>query len=162
MNNVIQSENVSFDNKKIQSIFEKVESNGAFKVEQLIYYPYFYFEYRLENKSLAHPKGGLIGCTVDGVNKIGAIVDSYPRLENQTAPPNLIQEKLKPEDAEQIAEEFVFHAISRKMKVFSTPKIKITEREFFYRPYWIVEGDTDTKDKFMLAVDAVTGKYHPL
>lgn len=118
--------------KKIQFIFEKVESNGAFKVEQLIYYPYFYFEYRLENKSLAHPKGGLIGCTVDGVNKIGAIVDSYPRLEKQTVPPNLIQEKLQPEDAEQIAEEFVFHAISRKMKVFFYPENKNSRTGIFF------------------------------
>src|SRR5699024_864667 len=164
MNKIIYSENVRFDHHELKLVFEKTDTNNLFHVNQLVFYPYYYFEYKLERKSLFHPKGGMIGCTIDGINGIGAIVNTFPCFEKQAIQTDaIIPGKIKSADAKVIAKKFVYDTISYKMKVFSPPPIILTMKEIFYRPYWIVEGgDIYLENKFMLTVDAVTGKYHPL
>lgn len=164
MNRIVNSENTSFDQNEIKLVFEKTDANKLFHVNQLVFYPYYYFEYKLERKSLFHPNGGVVGCTIDGVNGIGAIVNTFPRLERQEIQSHtIIPEKLTFTDAKTTAKSFVYDTISYKMKVFSTPPITLTKEEKFYRPYWIIEGgDIYSQNNFMLTVDAVTGKYHPL
>lgn len=164
MSKLIRSENIGFDRNEITRIFEKTDAEKKFQVHQLVFYPYYFFEYKLERRSLFHPNGGVIGCTVDGINGIGSIVSTFPYLESQELQPHtMIPEELKVAEAKTNAKKFVYDTISYKMKVFSAPSITLIKEEKFYRPYWIVEGgDKHSQNKFMLTVDAVTGKYHPL
>jgi hypothetical protein len=164
MNQLIQSENVTFDRNEIKLIFEKTDADQSCDVLQLIFYPYYYFEYTLERKSLFYPNGGVIGCTVDGVHGAGAIVNASPFLGKQEMNcTNIVPQKMKLVEAKTIAEKYVYNTISYKMKVFSAPPIRLNRQELFYRPYWIVEGgNSNALNRFLLTVDAVTGKYHPL
>lgn len=164
MSKLIHAEKLSFDHNEIKSIFEKTDAEKMFQVHQLVFYPYYYFEYKLERKSLFHPNGGVVGCTVDGINGIGAIVNMFPRFESQEIQSDTkIPEELNLADAKTTAKKFVYDTIAYKMKVFSAPPISLTREDKFYRPYWIIEGgDRYSQNKFMLTVDAVTGKYHPL
>lgn len=164
MRQLVQYENIAFDHNEIKHIFEKTDSDKSFRVNQLVFYPYYYFEYKLTRKSLFHPNGGVIGCAVDGVNGTGAIANTFPRLQSQEIQTQtMITEELNLSDAKTTAKKFVYDSISYKMKVFSAPPVNLTKEEKFYRPYWIIEGgDRYSQNKFMLTVDAVTGKYHPL
>src|SRR5699024_6881725 len=117
-----------------------------------------------ERKSLFHPNGGVVGCTDDGINGIGAIVNMFPRFESKEIQSDkMIPEKYKLGDAKTTEKKLVYDTIDYKMKVKYAMPISLTREDKFYRPYWIIEGgDRYSQNKFMLTVDAVTGKYHPL
>src|SRR5690606_29079747 len=104
---VIQTERIGYERKEIELILEKMDPESAFTVQRHVYYPYLFFEYMLNRKGFFHPLEGNIGCTVDGVNKIGALADTFPRLEKKTVPRQaVIENTLELTDAEPIAENF--------------------------------------------------------
>lgn len=141
---------------------ERIEPGTTFKASQLVYYPYFFFEYTLERKRLLHPFSGTTGCTIDAVDGIGSLIDHAPFLKNQAlVKASMIQPVINSERGEAKAEAFIYDSISLKLKVLSMPKLKLNKKDLFYRPYWIVYGGI-CSNQFSLAVDAVTGKYHPL
>ncbi|WP_404455031.1 hypothetical protein LG329_06750 [Virgibacillus necropolis] len=163
MNEVIKAEEINFNNNEIKIYLEKMDTKNTFKVDQLVFYPYFFFEYSLDRKSFFHPIGGTVGCSIDGINGVGSIIDKVPHFSKQeVSTQNIIQKKLNTLDAEVIAEPFLYDSISYKMKILSMPKLNISKQEVFYRPYWIAKGGTHKSNQFLLTVDAVTGKYHPL
>ncbi|ASK62447.1 hypothetical protein CFK37_09930 [Virgibacillus phasianinus] len=163
MNELVKAEAIGFSNQEIKVYLERMDTNRSFKVNQLVFYPYFFFEYELESKSFFHPIGGAVGCTVDGVNGVGAVIDISPEFkEQEITAEKLIQKELDTMEAKGIAEKFLYNSISYKMKVLSMPRMKLIKQEVFYRPYWIAEGGTYSSNQFLLTVDAVTGKYHPL
>src|SRR5690625_6908422 len=84
MSKLIHAESISFDHHEIKQIFEKTDAEKEFHIHQLVFYPYYYFEYKLERKSLFHPNGGVVGCTVDGINGTGAVVNMFPRLDRKS------------------------------------------------------------------------------
>lgn len=160
---VIQAETFFYERQEIKHLFEKMDPESAYTVQRHIYYPYLFFEYMLKRKSFFHPLEGNIGCTVDGVNKIGALLDTFPRLEKKTVSRQAVIEcKMELTDAKPIAESFLLNHIVNKKKILSVPKLQLTKQLLFYRPYWIVEGRRKTSRPFLLMVDAVSGKYHPL
>lgn len=160
---VIQTERIGYERKETELILEKMDPESAFTVQRHVYYPYLFFEYMLNRKGFFHPLEGNIGCTVDGVNKIGALSDTFPRLEKKTVPRQaVIENTLELSDAKPIAENFLLNHIIHKKKILSIPKLHLTKQMVFYRPYWIVEGKSKASERFLLMVDAVSGKYHPL
>jgi hypothetical protein len=164
MNETIKAEGIGFDNHEIKILLERMDCERSFKVDQLVFYPYFFFEYTLERKSFFHPIGGTVGCTIDGINGVGALIDTFPDLNEQAiSNQNIIQRELNLVKAKEKAEEFLYDSISYKMKILSMPKLKVAKQEVFYRPYWVAQGGgVHSSNQFLLTVDAVTGKYHPL
>lgn len=163
MNETVKAEAIGFNNNEIKIYLERMDTERSFKVDQLVFYPYFFFEYALERKSFFHPLGGAVGCTIDAINGVGAIIDTSPDSKEQIiSNKNIIKKKLDSTVAMGIAEKFLYNSISYKMKVLSMPRLELIQQEVFYRPYWIAEGGAYTSDQFLLTVDAVTGKYHPL
>lgn len=162
MTETVKAQNVNFDKNEIRIMLERLEPGIPFKVIQLVYYPYFFFEYVLERKKLLYPIRGTTGCTVDAIDGVGSLIDNVPDLRHQElAKENMIQPKLTLEKGEAYAEKFLYEMISLKLKVLSMPKLEPINKEMFFRPYWIVYGDIDST-QFSLAVDAVSAKYHPL
>lgn len=163
MNEEIYAEEIGFHNYEIKTFLDRMDTKGSFKVEQLVYYPYFFFEYSMEKKSFPRLTGGMVGCTVDGINGIGSLIDGSPKFrKKEISHQNIIQKKLSSLEVSDISKDFLYDSISYKLKVFTMPRLTLTKREVFYRPYWIAEGREYASDKFLLTVDAVTGKYHPL
>src|SRR5699024_1902076 len=131
--------------------------------KNILYYPYLVYEYKVDRKEFFHTLHGNIGCTIDAVNKIGAVVDFFPELsEADIKNDTIIHSKTRLGNAEYIAKEFINQTIAKKKKIFTVPELKSTRQEMFYRPYWIVEGETKTEGTFLITVDAVSGKFHPL
>lgn len=162
MEEVISTEEINFSNDEIKTYLERMDTKNSFKVDQLVFYPYFFFEYDVDKKSFFHPIGTM-GCAVDGINGVSAIIDKMPDFSEKTIPSrDIIQNKLSLMKAKAIAEPFLYDSISYKMKVLSMPAINLSKQEIFYRPYWIAEGGMYVSNSFSLTVDAVTGKYHPL
>ncbi len=156
-------EKINFEKDETKRLLEKLDSESTYKVQHCIYYPYLFFEYSVQKKNFFDPIEGKLGCTIDGVNKIGALIDTYPLLdEKKIADGQIVNCTLSLPDAEAIAKKFLLDSILRKRKVFTIPKLKMTQQKIFYRPYWIVKGNEDKPNHFLLLVDAVSGKFHPL
>lgn len=163
MNEAIDVEKIHFSDTEVENILGRMDPDRKYNVKQLIYYPYYFFEFSINRKSFFHPIGGTAGCTVDGINSLGALVDTSPGIKTKT----IIREKrliskIDSQEAMDIAKKFLYESISFKMKILTMPKLNVTEQNMFYRPYWVAEGRKFSSAQFSLAIDAVTGKYHPL
>lgn len=160
MNKRVISQSIGFDKSKIKEFLKQLEPEAAFRVRQLVHYPYYFFEFTVERKYLFHPIDGSAGCTIDAISGVGALIDTVPELKDQeVAKETIIQPALNAEQAAVNAQEFLYKSISLKIKVLSMPDLTLEKAELFYRPYWIVQGTG--REQFSLAVDAVCGKYHP-
>ena len=131
-------------------------------VHQLIFYPYYFFEFEMKAKSLLK-LNGKIACTVDGISGQGAIVDTKPNFSSR---PIEKRKKLPVQvgeyEARNIAERFIFQTISQKTKFITIPSLQVLEHSMFYRPFWLAEYSLKEKGKQQLIVDAISGSYHPL
>ncbi|MGY0692365.1 hypothetical protein ACW2QC_06160 [Virgibacillus sp. FSP13] len=160
---IVQAEQLGFKQEEIETRLEKLDSGRTYKAQRLVYYPYIMFEYVIDRRNFFHPLKGNVGCTIDGVNKVGALADTFPQLASQNVSDNhIIPLHLTLAEAKEVAENFIYHSIASKKKVLTVPTLTSSKQAIFYRPYWIVEGDSDLPDHFLITVDAVTGKFHPL
>lgn len=158
----IKTECIHFEAQEVKKLLEKLVPNFSFTVHQLVFYPYFFFEYILEKKrSLS--KGEKIGCTIDAINGIGALTDTWPNYEHQQtySEQSMLPGKLSKNKAKKLSEEFLYNSVLHKRKFLLLPEIRLIKQEEFYRPYWIVDSDRG-KNQFSLIVDAVTSRYHPV
>lgn len=157
------SEEISFSKKVIEDRLQQLDHKNEYEVKKLLYYPYFVFEYSMDRKGFFHPLQGKTGCTIDGVNKIGALTDIYPNLEENTLnEKEVIQPQIDLQESKVLAKTFMEEAIAKKKKIFTVPQLVDIREEKFFRPYWVVQGKGKKTNSFLLTVDAVSGKFHPL
>ncbi|WP_269410040.1 hypothetical protein [Lentibacillus daqui] len=160
---IINAEQLGFSQEEIKQQLEQLDQGRTYQAQRLVYYPYIIFEFTIDRRRFFHPLKGYVGCTIDGVNKIGALADTFPELAKvEVSDQNIIALDLTFAEAKKIAEDFLYNSISARKKVITAPKLNLTKQELFYRPYWIVEGDVDLPGHFFITVDAVSGKFHPL
>ncbi|EGQ21766.1 hypothetical protein HMPREF9372_3126 [Sporosarcina newyorkensis 2681] len=157
----IQTQEIEYNKDEVLQGLKQYEKKTHFRIQDVIYYPYYFFEYQVSAKSLLKFRGKT-GCTVDALGGRGAMVDIQPvfserQIEDGQVPNLVINEKL----AAEIAEKFVFHNASSKAKFITMPKIIEVQRTLFYRPFWLAEFELEEKQG-RLIVDAVSGSYHPL
>lgn len=158
----IKTECIHFEEQEVKRLLENLVPNYSFKINQLVFYPYFFFEYLLKKKKRLS-KGEKIGCTVDAINGMGALTDTWPNYEYQQtySEQSIMPGNLNKKKAKKVSEEFLYNSILYKRKFLLMPELRVTKQEEFYRPYWIVESD-NSKNQFSLIVDAVTSRYHPV
>lgn len=163
---LIKTEKIDFTKMEIEQSLIQLDPKNDYEVKDYVYYPYWIFEYKINKNSFFHPLKGKVGCSIDGVNKAGALADTFPQLINsKIIKDKVIQSKLSMQEAETLAKDFLYGAITSKKKVMKVPNLNPTRQEMFYRPYWIVEGVLNSsrfKKTFLITVDAISGKYHPL
>lgn len=159
---VVRTESISFEKDVLKESLTKMESNVKYEIQSMIYYPYLFHEYKVEKSGLINRVGQKTGCTIDGMNKIGALVDTAPTFIFKKIKEKYIMKRIvNNNEAIEIAEQFLFESIYSRMKIVKMPRLELQRQEEFYRPYWIVKGKGKLTS-FYLTVDAVTGKYHPL
>lgn len=157
------SEEISFSKSDIEMRLQQLDSKNKYEVKKILYYPYFVFEYSMNRKGFFHPLQGKTGCTIDGINKIGALTDTYPNLKENILKENeIIQPQIDLQESKGLAKTFMEEAIANKKKVFTIPQLVDIREEKFFRPYWVVQGGEHESKSFLLTVDAVSGKFHPL
>ncbi|WP_340084913.1 hypothetical protein MHB50_04505 [Siminovitchia sp. FSL H7-0308] len=143
--------------------FKNLQPSLHFSVDELLYYPYLFFEHSFARKNPLSPLKGIIGSTVDGISGVAALADKAPTFQIKTvSAERLLPSTIQKHRAVQIAEDYIFRTLSTKIKVLLTPKVTLQKQLLFYRPYWIVDAKQIGKDDFRLMVDGVSGKYHPL
>lgn len=160
--NAILTQEIVFNEEEVLQGLQQYEKETEFRIQDVIYYPYYFFEFQVSAKSLLKFRGKA-ACTVDGLGGRGAMVDIQPvfyqrQIAPEQAPPLIINEK----EAAGIAEKFVFENASTKAKFVTMPKISEIHRTLFYRPFWLAEFEMADNSPGHLIVDAVSGSYHPL
>lgn len=159
----LKTERISFEKELLKNALEKMDNQVTYDIHSLIYYPYLFLEFQVEKRGLINRVGQKVGCTIDGMNKIGALVDEAPEfIFKSMKETSIMKSSISNSEAIQIAEQFLFESIYSRMKILKVPTLKLQRQEKFYRPYWIVKGNKEKRVPFFLTVDAVTGKYHPI
>jgi hypothetical protein len=154
------TQEITFVEQDVLLGLQQYDMKAEVRISNLIYYPYYFFEYEVNAKSLLRFKGK-VGCTVDALEGRGAIVDVQPeflqrRIDAEYVPEVQVCEK----QAREIADKFVFDNASSRAKFITIPKIKLLSSTLFYRPFWLAEYDQEGHSQ--LIVDAISGSYHPL
>ncbi|NYF23273.1 hypothetical protein [Sporosarcina sp. JAI121] len=160
--NAILTQEITFAKQDILRGFRKIDKKAEIHISQLIYYPYYFFEFEVNAKSLLKFRGK-VGCTIDALSGKGAIVDVQPEFSNhqievEPIPPVVFSE----DDAKKIAEKFVFDHASSKAKFVTIPKIRLLSSALFHRPFWLAEYSQGGYDQRQMIFDAISGSYHPL
>lgn len=161
----IAVEQINYNHDQLKVYLKDLDAEISYQILTLVYYPYILFEYSLKQKrkGFFRPIGKTAGCTVDGINHLGSLIDRLPRLKEQNiSTQRILHRTLDVSVARNIAKNFLYETISSRMKIFSMPQLTLIREEVFYRPYWIAEGLTSTSHQFTLTIDAVSGRYHPL
>jgi len=152
-----------FNKEKVESAFKKLDQNHVYQASQMVYYPYYYFRYNVQAKRLFLPANEKVGCAVDAVSGKGSLIDSQPKLKQFTVQESeLLHQKQSLDDCLEKSESFLYRSLSLKMKMLSISKVQVEEKQFFYRPYWIVYNQNGEKGAVDFIVDGVSGQYHPL
>jgi hypothetical protein len=154
------TQEITFVEQDVLLGLQQYDMKAEVRISNLIFYPYYFFEYEVNAKSLLRFKGK-VGCTVDALEGRGAIVDVQPeflqrRIDAEYVPEVQVCEK----QAREIADKFVFDNASSRAKFITIPKIKLLSSTLFYRPFWLAEYDQEGQRQ--LIVDAISGSYHPL
>ncbi|MCP8615631.1 hypothetical protein [Salirhabdus salicampi] len=155
---------IEFQKKEIKTLLDQLDPKISFQVDRLVYYPYYFFEYSVKQHKFLRfmNRNGNIGCTIDSLSGTGALIDATPQFNRYEASEDeLISSKLDVITAQKEAEKYIYRSISLKMKILQMPEMQLTKQELFYRPYWIASSKTSDRS-FSLAIDAISGKYHPL
>ncbi|MEI3604318.1 hypothetical protein SPD48_01320 [Pseudogracilibacillus sp. SE30717A] len=159
----LKTEIISFEKETLKQSLEKMDANVSYKVKTLIYYPYLFYEFLVEPTGRINRVGKKAGCTIDGMNKVGAVADQAPEfiVKKNVDDKFVLRRNISIDEAKIIAEKFLFESIYSRMKILKMPTLRLKHHVEFYRPYWIVKGEKE-RSEFYLTVDAITGKYHPL
>jgi hypothetical protein len=157
---ILLTQEITFVEQDVLLGLQQYDKEAEVRISNLIFYPYYFFEYEVNAKSLLRFKGK-VGCTVDALEGRGAIVDVQPeflqrRIDAEYVPEVQVCEK----QAREIADKFVFDNASSRAKFITIPKIKLLSSTLFYRPFWLAEYDQEGHSQ--LIVDAISGSYHPL
>lgn len=157
----ILTQEVAFVEEDVLRGLRQYDKAAEIQINNLIFYPYYFFEYEVNAKSLLRFTGK-VGCTVDALGGQGAIVDVQPeflqrQIEEEYIPAVVVSEG----KAKKIADQFVFDNASKKAKFITMPKIKLLSSTLFHRPFWLAEYGRDYERR-QLIVDAISGGYHPL
>lgn len=163
MKKSILAEKISFTKSSLKKSLKSLESNVIYDIKGIVYYPYLFFEFKVNDRRSESKTGKAMGCTIDGINKLGSLVDRPPQYYEQMIDQKFVMNMLiTKQEALAIAERFLLEAITTRIKILRVPTLTLNNHSEFYRPYWIVEGERAEKGSFFITVDAVTGKYHPI
>lgn len=157
----ILTQEVVFAETEVLNGLLQMDKEAEIKMNRLIYYPYYFFEFDVKAKSLLKFTG-TVGCTIDALGGHGAIVDVQPELiKLQVERVKIPSITVGKSEAIKKAESFVFESASSKAKFITIPSVKNISEQLFYRPFWLADY-TNGKAHEQLIVDAVSGSYHPL
>lgn len=157
------TQELAFSERDVLFGLQQYDKEAKIQISNLIFYPYYFFEYEVNAKSLLRFKGK-VACTVDALAGRGALVDVQPEfLQRQIETKHILPSvEVCEEEARKVADMFVFDSASSKAKFVTIPKIKLLSSTLFYRPFWLVEYGQEKHGKHQLIVDAISGGYHPL
>ncbi|QUW20865.1 hypothetical protein JSQ81_13695 [Sporosarcina sp. Marseille-Q4063] len=156
------TQEISFVEQDVLLGLRQYDKKSEVRISNLIFYPYYFFEYEVNAKSLLRFKGK-VGCTIDALEGRGAIVDVQPEFLQRKIEMEIVPEvQVCEEKAREIADKFVFENASSKAKFITIPEIKLLSCTLFYRPFWLAKYDQEEQGQHQLIVDAISGSYHPL
>jgi hypothetical protein len=158
----VKTQEIFFTEKKVIRTLGQKEIETEFSIRNIVYYPYMFYEFSFKRDNPITPLRGDAACTIDAISGVPALVDKRPEfttleIEKEIILPTQLEESHMIE----LAKEFLYRTISKKIKVATAPNISLKLSNLFYRPYWIIDG-RGKKNKFTLMVDSISGKYHPL
>ncbi len=148
--------------KEAEVLLERVSADFKPRVQRIIYYPYYWYYFKYTVKSLFGVRELHVPCIVDSLNKQAATVDKFEVENVNSDPVDILTPKIEDREALKIAKSYVIHAVMHRMKSLLFPELKLEDKKFLYKPFWIVKCTNRKGESFKVMVDGVTGKYQIL
>ena len=132
------------------------------RAEASLFYPYFWFLFRVSTRTLFGECGLKVSCLIDARTQVGATADAF-KLEQVGVPADdVIEPRLNEAEANRLAERYVAYVVRNKRKALVAPKSEMLEHSLVFKPFWIVKCTSDSKPAFRVMVDGITGAFHVL
>lgn len=158
---MVLTQELEFPERQVKRLMKGLEKRSMIKIENLVYYPYYFFEFDVSVKTVVGLKGKT-ACTVDALDGKCALVDVFPQLIQYEIETDFQLEIVITEnEARKTAKYFISENISKKVKFLKVPEIKFSSETLYYRPFWLISL-TKYKEQSLIIVDAISGNYHPL
>ncbi len=160
----------SLTTQEASDILMKKKKKTSLKLKSFkqIYYPYLKIIYDVKTKVITKNKlSGKVSCLVDLVNGAEALASEMTeQVEIEVEDDKVLKREVDLEEAREKSFIFIKNTLRHKMKILSIPKVEFEFEEVVYKPFWIIECETNHKKKgiqeFFLLMDGVDGKYHVL
>jgi hypothetical protein len=132
------------------------------RAEANVFYPYFWFLFRVSTRTLFGESGLKVSCLIDARTQVGATTDALD-LERVGVPAeDVIEPRLHEAEANRFAQRYVAYVVRNKRKALVAPKFEILEHSLVFKPFWIVKCTNGSKPAFRVMVDGITGAFHVL
>jgi len=147
---------------------KKKKTSLKLKSFDQVYYPYLRLIYDVKTKVITKKKlNGKVSCLIDLVNGAEALASEMTEQQDVEVDDNkVLKREVGLDEAREKSTGFIKNTLRHEMKVLSMPKIELEFEEVAYKPFWIIECETNHKKKgiqeFFLLMDGVDGKYHVL
>ncbi len=148
--------------EQAESRIASLSRGWAPRTEASLFYPYFWFLFRVSTKTVFGESGLKVSCLIDARTRVGATADAF-ELEQVGVPAgDVIKPHLDEAEANRLAERYVAYVLRNKRKALAAPKIEMLEHSLVFKPFWIVKCSNSSKPAFRVMVDGVTGAFHVL
>ncbi len=158
----IEAVKQNVDATEAELLLERVSADFKPRVQRIIYYPYFWYYFRYRVKTIFGVREIHVPCIVDSRNKQAATVDEFEIETINTDPVDVLEPKIRDEEALKIAKSYVVHVVIHRLKSLLFPELELEGRKFLYKPFWIVKCTNRKNESFKVMVDGITGKYQIL
>jgi hypothetical protein len=148
--------------EQAESRIASVSRGWTPRAEASLFYPYFWFLFRVSTRTLFGESGLKVSCLIDARTQVGATADAF-KLEQVGVPADdVIEPRLNEAEANRLAERYVAYVVRNKRKALVAPKFEMLEHSLVFKPFWIVKCTSDLKPAFRVMVDGITGAFHVL
>lgn len=132
------------------------------RTEASLFYPYFWFLFRVSTRTLFGESGLEVSCLIDARTRVGATADAF-ELEHVGVPAgDVIEARLHEAEANRLARRYVAYVVRNKRKALAAPKFDVLEHSLVFKHFWIVKCTNGSKPAFRVMVDGITGAFHVL
>ena len=163
MNPYIKTIDGTVTPEEVEQILSPMASGWTPRVEEKIYYPYFWYHLQCRVSTPLGKSLLPISCLIDSRTKIAATTDPFVVRKVKVTTSARLRSQLSEPEAYCIAKKYAAYWMRRFQKAWFTPNMEVLEQEVVYKPFWIVKCDSGKeKLNFRVLVDGVTGAVLPM
>jgi len=132
------------------------------RVEERVFYPYFWFHFRYRTRSVLGESGLRIACLIDSRTRVGATTEAFEIERAAAADSEVLAPKVDADEALTIATRYGSYVLRHRKKALARLERDLVEQRVVHKPFWIVGLRQRSGGECRVLVDGVTGGFHPL
>lgn len=149
----------TIERDRAQMIVGGTSGEFSAQVQKILYYPYHWFHFEYDVKTLLGKRTIQAFIMVDLINNRAHTADRFEFAEIEVPQDNVLKPDFPKEAAKDTAGTYLLHSSIHEMKALLCPEKRIVDERMTYKPFWIVRCVNFKNETFRVMVDAMTGKH---